>query len=74
MSKSVKNIQYVIPIWNAWMVESANRAKFSLIADNKRDAVAFAKELARNNKSDLIIYGKKGQILSTISFRSMAKA
>jgi len=49
MSKSTKNIQYVIPIGNA-------------------------KEIARNNKSDLVIYGKKGQILSTISFRSMAKA
>jgi hypothetical protein len=74
MRKPAKNIQYVIPIGNAWMVKSANRAKFSLIANNKKDAVAFAKEIAKNLKSDLIIYGKKGEIQTTISYKTTARA
>ena len=44
--KTAKNVQYGVPVGNAWMVKSANSAKFSLITDNKRDAVAFAKEIA----------------------------
>jgi len=72
--ESEENTQYVIPVGNAWMVKSANRAKFSLITDNKKDAVAFAKEIAKSTHSDLIIYGKNGQILTTSNYKAVAKA
>lgn len=74
MKKPTRNIQYVIPIGDGWMVKSADRVKFSLIARDKKDAIAFAKEIAKNTKSDLVIYGKKMQILTTIRFKSSAKA
>lgn len=73
MSKPVDNTQHVLPIGNAWMVKAANRAKFSLIAVRKGEAIAFARAIAKNTKSDLIIYGKKCQILKTISYKSLAK-
>jgi Uncharacterized protein conserved in bacteria (DUF2188) len=73
MSKPVNNTQYVIPIGNAWMVKAANRAKFSLIAVRKSEAITFARAIAKNIKPDLVIYGKKGQILTKISYKSMAK-
>jgi len=74
VKKTAKNIQYVIPVGNAWMVKSAKSAKFTLITDNKRDAVAFAKEIAKNTHSDLIIYGKNGQILTSSTYKAAAKA
>jgi hypothetical protein len=72
--KISKNIQYVIPVGNAWMVKSADSAKFTLITDNKREAVAVAKEIAKNSHSDLVIYGKNGQILTSNSYKAVAKA
>lgn len=73
MSKPVDNTQHVLPLGNAWMVKSANRAKFSLLAVRKGEAIAFARAIAKNTKSNLIIYGKKCQILKTISYKSLAK-
>ncbi len=72
--KTSKNVQYVIPVGNAWMVKSANSTKFILISDNKKEAVAFAKEIAKNTHSELIIYGKNGQILTSSSYKAVAKA
>jgi pyruvate/2-oxoglutarate/acetoin dehydrogenase E1 component len=71
--KIVKKTQYVIPIGNAWMVKSEGSAKFTIITDNKREAVSFAKEIAKRYESDLIIYDKKGGIAESISYKKKGK-
>lgn len=68
MRDAAKNIQYVIPVGNAWAVKSGNNTKFTLIASTKKEAVAFAKQMAKNYESDLIVYGKNGQVLLMNSY------
>lgn len=62
--------QHVIPLGTGWAVKKAGSKRFSLIADNKRDALNFAKEIAKNNKSELIVHGKDGKIQRKNSFFS----
>jgi len=66
--KIVKKAQYVIPVGNGWAVKASINGKFIIITDNKRDAVSVARDIAKRNESDLIIYGKDGSIISTNSY------
>lgn len=76
--KTAKKIQYVIPVGNGWAVKSAGNTKFTIITDNKKDAVSFATQIAKRNETDLVIYGKDGKILTSNSYakkgRPTAKA
>lgn len=72
--KQTKIIQYVFPYAKAWIVKASNRKKPSHISVNKSEAVRFAKTKAKTTRSAVVIYGKKGQILSRISYRTLAKA
>jgi adenine/guanine phosphoribosyltransferase-like PRPP-binding protein len=66
--KTAKNIQYVIPIGNAWAVKSGDSAKFTVITTAKKEAIAFATQVAKHYESELIVYGKNGQILITNNY------
>lgn len=77
MSKSKKianKTQYVIPFGNAWVVKGEDNRKFTIITDKKREAVLFATEIAKRNEADMIVYGKKGEITASKSFRPRASA
>lgn len=60
--------QYVFPIGNAWAVKGEGSKKFTFITDNKREALTYAKDIAVNNSSDLIVYGKDGKIIERDSY------
>jgi hypothetical protein len=68
------NVQYVIPLGNAWAVKSKNGTKFLLISIDKRQAISFAREIAKTSGSKLVVYGKKMQILSSASYAKRAGA
>ena len=72
--KTAKKIQYVIPIGNGWAVKASDSVKFLLITDSKREAVAIAKDIAKRNESDLIVYGKKGEITTNSSYSKKGRA
>jgi len=71
---TAENVQYVIPLGNAWAVKSKNGTKFLLISIDKRQAISFAREIAKTSASKLVVYGKKMQILSTASYAKKATA
>ncbi len=71
--KTIKKIQYVIPVGNAWAVKSSGNIKFTIITDSKKEAVSFAKEIAKRNESDLIVYSKDGSIAVTSSYARKGK-
>lgn len=54
---------YVIPIGNAWGVKGEGNAKFSFITDRKKEALTYAKVIAINSKTELIVYSKDGRII-----------
>lgn len=68
MKGEAKNIQYVIPVGNAWAVKSGNNTKFTLITTTKKEAVAFARQIAKTYESGLVVYGKNGQVLLMNSY------
>ena len=54
--------QHVIPLGRAWAVKKEGSNRFTVITDKKRDAVKVARELAKHQKSELIIHGKDGSV------------
>ncbi|MCL2115729.1 MAG: DUF2188 domain-containing protein [Methanobrevibacter sp.] len=53
---------YVIPVQNGWGVGRPFSAKLSKKCDNKSDAISYGRNLAKQDKSELIILKKNGQI------------
>ena len=55
-------IQYVLPVGNGWVVKTNTASKFLIITDSKKEAITYARNLARTKKSKLIVHGKDGKI------------
>lgn len=60
---------YVIPIGNAWGVRREGNAKYTFITDHKREALIYAKEMAINNNTELIVYSKDGKVTERNNYR-----
>ena len=53
-----KKNQHVVPLWNGWAIKGEGNKKYTTIADTKAQAEKIAKEIAKNNKSELIIQAR----------------
>ena len=60
MSKG-KN-QHVVKHSDGWAVKGANNEKATKVTETKKEAIGIAKNIAKNQASELIIHGKNGQI------------
>ena len=57
--------QHVVPNPNGgWSVRAAGSKRATVHTNNKQDAVNIARNISRNQHSELIIHGKNGQIQS----------
>lgn len=63
-----KRNQHVIPLGNGWAVKGEGSKKFTVITETQKDAITVAREIAKNNKSELVIHGKDGKIRDKDSF------
>jgi len=63
-----KKNQHVVPLGNGWAVKGEGSKKFTTITDTKSKAVQIEKEIAKNNKAELIIHGKNGKIQDKDSY------
>lgn len=55
MSKSTKgNNQHVVPHPDGWAVKSEGATKATRVTDTQKEAIEIAREIARNQGSDLI--------------------
>ncbi len=57
-----KKNQHVLPHANGWAVKGAGNSKVTAIASTQSKAIEIAKEIAKNQHSELIIHGTNGQI------------
>ncbi len=57
-----KRNQHVIPLGNGWAVKEEGKTRFSLISQTQKDAIHFAREIAKNNHAQLVIHRKDGRI------------
>jgi len=59
-----KRNQHVVPREDGWAVQGAGAKRATELFDRKTDAVDRAREISRNQGSELLIHGKNGQIQS----------
>lgn len=60
--------QWVSPRENGWAVHSEGSSRDTKIFSTKAEAVAHARKIAKNQKSELIVQKKDGKIESKDSF------
>lgn len=63
-----KRNQHVVPLGNGWAVKGEGSKKFTVITETQKDAITVAREIAKNNKSELVIHGKDGRIRDKDSY------
>ena len=63
-----KKNQHVVPLGNGWAVKGEGNTRFTVITEIKKDAVEAAREIGRNNHSELVIHGRDGRIQDKDSY------
>lgn len=61
---STKRNQHVVPHQDGWAIRGAGAQRATEIFDYKSDAVQRGREIAQNQKTELIIHGQDGKIQS----------
>jgi len=54
--------QHVVPHTNGWAVEGEGAEKATAVYPTQVEAIDRAREIARNQESELLIHGKDGRI------------
>ncbi len=60
--------QHVVPYKGKWATRGAGNKKVTKIHDIKKDAVHFARNIAKNQKTELVIHKKDGIIQDKDSY------
>lgn len=60
--------QHVVPHGDGWAVQGAGNDRATSVHDTQAEAVDRARDIARNQESELLIHGRNGQIRSRDSY------
>ena len=60
--------QHVVPNGDIWQVKSEGSTRATKNFNTQREAIDFARDIARNQKSELVIHRKNGQIRDKDSY------
>lgn len=63
-----KKNQHVVPKDGGWAVRKAGSKKVTIKTDTQKEAIQIAREIAKNNESELFIHRKNGQIRDRDSY------
>lgn len=64
----MKKNQHVVPHGNNWAVKGAGNEKYTKIMPTQKQTIEKAREIARNQQSELVIHNKEGKIRDKDSF------
>lgn len=67
---AVRKNQIVAPFFNGWAVGIEGRESFTVLTTRKSQAISYAKDIAKRQKTDLIIYGKDFKVIERKSYRT----
>ncbi|MBB6020359.1 hypothetical protein HNR77_001420 [Paenibacillus sp. JGP012] len=56
--------QHVVPHGDKWAIKGAGNDKATRVTDTKREAKDIARQISRNQGTELFIHGKDGRIQS----------
>lgn len=62
--------QHVVPRNGGWAVQGAGNSRASSLHNTQAEAIAAAREIARNQETELIVHRPNGQIRSSDSHGS----
>lgn len=54
--------QHVVPTRGRWGIKGEGNSRLTSSFDRQSDAIAAARQISRNQSSELIIHGRNGQI------------
>ena len=54
--------QHVVPTRGRWGIKGEGNSRLTSTFDRQSDAIAAARQISRNQSSELIIHGRDGQI------------
>jgi uncharacterized protein YdaT len=60
--------QHVVPHPDGWVVKGEDNSKATKITDTQQEAISYAREIAKNQGSELLIHGKDGKIRDRDSY------
>lgn len=60
--------QHVVPKEGKWAVRGERNSKVTSVFDRQSDAIAKARQICKNQKSELTIHGKNGKIREKNSY------
>ncbi len=60
--------QHVVPHADGWAVKGDGNSKATSVHSTQKEAIDAAKEIAKNQKSELLIHGQNGQIREKNSY------
>ena len=63
-----KGDQHVVPHGDKWAVKSAGSRLASSVHDTQREAISRAREVARNQGTELFVHGRNGRIRARNSY------
>lgn len=63
-----KNNQHVVPHGDNWAVRGEGNSKVTVIVPTQKDAIGKAREIAINQKSEVVIHRPNGQIRDKDSY------
>lgn len=60
--------QHVVPHPEGWAVKGEGNSKPTKISDTQQEAISYAREIAKNQESELLIHGRDGKIRDRDSY------
>ena len=60
--------QHVTPHGDKWQVKGAGNSKATKLFDTQKAAESYARQVAKNQHSELVVHGRDGKIRSKDSF------
>ena len=60
--------QHVTPKGGRWQVKGAGNSRATKLFDTQAEAIDFARDIAKNQKSELVTHNRQGRIRSKDSF------
>ena len=63
-----KKNQHVTPHGQAWQVKGAGNQKATTVTSTQKEAISIAREIAQNQKSEVVIHRRDGRIKDKDSY------
>lgn len=60
--------QHVVPHPDGWAVKGEGNSKSTKVTQTQQEAISYAREIAKNQESELLIHGKNGAIRERDSY------